>query len=512
MINVVDWAQSTWIVPETRRRIVLKEWQKRFLLAAFPPDGAPSDYETFLISTVKKAGKTETNAIAVLFAALTRPGPETIFTVANDLMQSRDRVFSRILVQLRLSGMLDRGEVRATKSELAFRDNGTLIQALAADAAGSAGAIFGVSSWTELWAYEHESHTRLYEEMTPIPGRHSLRIIDSYAGFTGAAPILEPLWTRAIAGDPADPELPIYTTGRLWAYVDTGEEAQRRCWLGDPAGREPYYAEQRRSLRPGTFARLHENAWQSSAETFVTSEEWDATTWPNLTAIWRPPAEIPCFVGIDIGLKSDCSSVVTVIWDPDAAPGQRRLQVIDVEVWRNTPGRVLDLFDTVVPYLRELAERCALRRLLFDPSQFHAAAQVLSSAMPVCGVGVYSTREDDLAQSHETMMELPQTLPNLTKATQALWSLVKTGQLITYPEPTLRQHVLNAVAIESAQGLRLAKEKQSRKIDAAVALSFACLAAVTFPPDPGREPAAVQTLVARGLASGAPMFGSPFGA
>jgi hypothetical protein len=41
----------------------------------------------------------------------------------------------------------------------------------------------------------------------------------------------------------------------------------------------------------------------------------------------------------------------------------------------------------------------------------------------------------------------------------------------------LREHELNAVSIETARGFRLAKQKTSRKIDAAIALSFACLAA-----------------------------------
>ena len=37
---------------------------------------------------------------------------------------------------------------------------------------------------------------------------------------------------------------------------------------------------------------------------------------------------------------------------------------------------------------------------------------------------------------------------------------------------------MNAITIESAKGIRLAKEKQSAKIDACAALSFASLAAV----------------------------------
>lgn len=47
-----------------------------------------------------------------------------------------------------------------------------------------------------------------------------------------------------------------------------------------------------------------------------------------------------------------------------------------------------------------------------------------------------------------------------------------------YKTPDLREHVLNAVSIETSRGIRLTKEKQSAKIDGCVALSFAVLAAV----------------------------------
>src|SRR5205823_2745530 len=50
--------------------------------------------------------------------------------------------------------------------------------------------------------------------------------------------------------------------------------------------------------------------------------------------------------------------------------------------------------------------------------------------------------------------------------------------LVVYRDSDLRQHALNAVAVETGRGWRLAKEKAARKIDGVVALSFACLDAV----------------------------------
>jgi hypothetical protein len=132
---------------------------------------------------------------------------------------------------VRAIGLVRTGAATVSKSQIAFPETGSKIVALPADYAGAAGAIFGVSSWTELWAFRHEGHVRLWEELTPIPSRRSLRIVDSYAGFTGDAPMLEPLWARALAGAQADPELPVFTNGRLWAFVDSGTEAQERALL-----------------------------------------------------------------------------------------------------------------------------------------------------------------------------------------------------------------------------------------------------------------------------------------
>ena len=68
---------------------------------------------------------------------------------------------------------------------------------------------------------------------------------------------------------------------------------------------------------------------------------------------------------------------------------------------------------------------------------------------------------------------------NLTKATtEALYSMLTTRGIRLYNAPDLRQRVLNAVSVETPRGIRLSKQKTSNKIDAAVALSFAVLAAI----------------------------------
>jgi len=450
-VNVCEWAEANWRLPDGAR-LRLRPWQRRVLLEMFPADGSPSPYETYLISTVKKAGKTTLDAVATLYAVLTFPAPETAFVVANDAEQAEERVFDLIAKAVRQMGLVRSGAAKATRSEITFPETGSRIVAIPSDFAGSAGAVFGISSWTELWAFRYEDHVRLWEELTPIPNRRSLRIVDSYAGFSGDAPILEPMWNRALAGKRLDDELPIYANGKLCAYIDTGPGAQERAWLGDPAEMAAYYAEQAETLRPGTFARLHLNHWQSGEEAFLTAEDWDAITVADLPPLISDDP-IPVAVGVDAATKKDCAAVVAVTRERD------RYRLAAHRIWTPPKGGTLDLEETVERYIDHLRDRFAVREVLYDPTQMARSAVTLSKQ------GV-------------RMKEYPQTSSNLTAASQNLYDVIKASNLVVPPDPELRRHALNAVAVDSGRGWKLAKEKSSRKIDGVVALSFAALGAL----------------------------------
>ena len=98
--------------------------------------------------------------------------------------------------------------------------------------------------------------------------------------------------------------------------------------------------------------------------------------------------------------------------------------------------------------------RAEIVKVLVDPYQMQRSIQTLVAAgLPV--------------------EEYNQTQGNLTEATEALYSAFINRNLRLYNAPDLREHCLNAVSVETPRGIRLAKEKQSAKIDGAVALSFA---------------------------------------
>jgi len=116
----------------------------------------------------------------------------------------------------------------------------------------------------------------------------------------------------------------------------------------------------------------------------------------------------------------------------------------------------LDIDHTIGDYLRWLYKHYQIFGIWCDPWQLHQLITNLSNeGLPI--------------------EEFPQTSANLTRATQNFYDLLIQKNLILPDDEELEQQAQNAVAVESRRGLRLAKEKSGRKIDAIVALTIACL-------------------------------------
>jgi len=80
---------------------------------------------------------------------------------------------------------------------------------------------------------------------------------------------------------------------------------------------------------------------------------------------------------------------------------------------------------------------------------------------------------------------VPQSIPNLTMMADNLYELVRSRQLAVYEDQAIRTAVQRSVVSEGARGWRIAKEKQSHKIDCVIALAMAALAAVQQGHSPG---------------------------
>jgi len=423
----------------------LSAYQRRVLALAFrwSPTGALL-LRLLLWSEPKKSGKTFVAALLGLWWAFTNAYTEVI-VAANDLDQSVGRVFATMVALCKFNPALAASVT--VRAETIAVSNGTVITAIASDYKGAAGSRHSLALIDELWGFSLENAYRLYEELTPPPSEPNAWVgIFTTAGFTNESKLLELLYERGLAGERIDDELELTRADEMtmfWSHT------ARQPWQT-----EKYYAEQRRSLRESTFRRLHLNEWVSAESTFITPELWDSCVEPTWSELEPSPDTPTLYVGIDAATKGDTCAVVGVLRDGD--------QVVLAwhKIWRPSREAPLDLRE-VEEYVLDLHRRFRVK-VVADPYQMARSITYLKSQ----GVAIE---------------EYVQSVPHLTEMATALLELLRTRALVLYESAELREQALNATLVESAHGLRIAKEKASKKIDSLVALAMAVTAAVAEP-------------------------------
>jgi hypothetical protein len=467
-LGPVRWAEGPngW-TGEDGQPITLAPWQRAALELYWQHRG---DTSTFAISLPKKVGKTLLNGVLLAFRFLAYPGQH--FAAGNDLDQSQARQFAMIAEMIKRNPFLFEN-VKAGKSELEFTLTGSKLTALAADAAGNAGANFLTASHTEAWGILYEGGQRSWEELTPPPGKFytlpALRIADSYSGFSGESKTWHKLIDRGLAGKRLPGEWPVYKAGGLLLFHMEGIEAQERCFRGTEAERLDYYAEQAESLRPNAFTRMHLNQRTAGESSFVSDEQWAACYAPDVHPL-APGEKVKLTLGADASTTHDYTALIGM------DGGDVRL----VKVWK--PRKVagvrfgkptVDLTETLGQEVLNLHAAGLVSCVVYDPWQMAAVARSWEKAGIRC-------------------VEMPQTAQRV-EADTALFNAIISGRIRHFRSPELDEAVRNAITIETPRGIRLAKEKASRKIDALVALSMANSAALsgkysgsilTFVPDP----------------------------
>ncbi len=450
MIPLTQWAEHFIILP-SGEHICFEDHQRLILDHCFTFNGdGKLPYSLIVYSCPKKSGKTTINAIVQAYFGYNIEAPNEIITAANKREQAISRAFRE------LKGFIERNPVLLAEAasiignQISLR-NGSIILAIPNDASGEAGSNHGLTCWDEIWGFVSERNRRLWDELTPVPTRkNSIRFVSTYAGFSGESVLLEDLYSQIFkdTGElkegvtrPLGDELPFYAIDGMAMYWD--HEARMPWQTPD------YYLNQRRSLRPNTYLRLHENHWVSSESGLFDMDRWDDCVDPEHFPP-LPDKRISLYVGVDASTKRDRAAVVSVYREGGKAKlGPKRF-------WQPSVADPLDLEDTMESYLLELYKGFHLLRVNFDPFQFHRSAMTL-------------------AKKGLPMQEYPQTIPNLTEMGQGLYDLVKGGGIVFYPDKELRKEANVAIAKETTRGFRIAKEKTSAKIDQIVALAMAAV-------------------------------------
>lgn len=438
--------------PETGAPYKLLQAEKRFLRHAIKTgrDGRLQLAE-WLYAAPKKSGKTAWAAIITITVIIVYGGKNAEgYCCANDLEQSTGRVFAAIrkiveaspdLYDLTFDVQTRRHAI--TERSIRFPATGASITAMANDYAGAAGANPTITVFDELWAYTSERSRRLWDEMVPPPTRKfAARLTVTYAGFSGESVLLEELYARGTSQPKVATDM--YAGDGILAF-----------WSHRPIApwQTPAWIEQMRgSLRPNAFLRLIENRFTSNEEAFIDVEWWDECTTVQPVAADN---RLPVWVGVDASVKRDSTAVVAVTYDRE----ERMARMVAHRIFQPSPDKPLNFENTVEWAIKDLRNRFRVKAVWYDPYQMAAVAQrLLRASVP--------------------MIEFSQTIPNLTEASNNLYELIRARQLAVYPDDAIRLAAQRAIASEGARGWKIAKEKQSHKIDVVVALAMAALAAM----------------------------------
>lgn len=457
--DFVDWCHNNFIDPTTKRLIRFREHQQRITRKAFELIWADK-VTTVIYSATKKSGKTAVAGAAGAYWGENIEAPNEVISIANDQEQAQGRIYAAMIPTMKRLHW----NVPDMKPSMFNPATGSVIKAIGTNYAGEAGGNYGLTLWSELWAYTSEARQRLWEEMTQVPTRrYSVTWVETYAGFKNESDLLWKIYCQAFKdGDENRPkgkkiegleDLPV------WFLEESGtllywDHVSRMPWQT-----KKYYAGQRVKLRPNAYRRLHQNDWVSSEDIFIEPTQWDALE--RCKPLDMDGDARPIVIGLDAGIHNDFAALVASAWD-DTRLGP---DVIHTEVWRpkiieGIDKPTIDLDETIGKALSDMlaSGNFYVLAIFYDAYQLHSICLNLQKTYDRNGV-------------KKLFVDFPQTSGRI-KSDQYFYQVIVSKLLRHDGNPDLREHVLNAVVDETTRGFRLDKEKNKQKIDAAVAASM----------------------------------------
>lgn len=449
----IAFIEDFLIDPETGRPFVLLEAERQFLQHAFAI-GANDRlrYPEQIYACPKKSGKTTFAAVyALTFALLFGDAYPEVVCAANDYEQSVGRVFSAIRRIVERSPLL-RAEARITSDRITVA--GATFTAIPNNYASAAGSNHVLAIFDELWGYTSERARRLFDELVPPPTRRiACRLTVTYAGFEGESDLLEELYKRG-------------RQQKLVAQNLHAGNGMLMFWSHEPVApwqTEEWLSEMRRSLRANQFLRMIENRFVTAESNFIEVALWDRCTDPRIGHMIADRA-LPVWAAVDASTKHDSTALAAVTWSQQ----DQRVRLVDHRIFTPTPDDPIDFAADVEQTLLDWHHRFQVRSILYDPFQMAASSQRLDRrGLP--------------------MQEYPQTTTNLTAIAENFFSLVKGGNFLAYSDGQIRSAVSRAVAVESSRGWKIAKDKQSHRIDIVIAIAMAAMACVKAQGKPGYD-------------------------
>lgn len=507
--DLFEFAATRFYVPETRRPIQLEPIQRCILTCMFDLPfaarmGVPTGFQRYIYSTVKKSGKTTIAALVARWI-VERWGPSNeVYTVANDLDQSRGLVYDKVLKSLQLDPRYDdsKGEIPG-EWDIIRRDathvpTRSVLKPLSGDYKGQAGMNPTATFWSELWGYTLEGSQRLWDELTPVPTRpRSIRYVETYAGFVGESLLLIEEFERGTLPErgarrltrddvpewPDDRdghELPLYVNrrSRQFTYWDEGEVARRMPWQTPE-----YYESEAASLRPEAFDRLHGNHWVASVSSFLPTEWWDhcrVRQDEELPNGGELDADTPVVIAADASVSGDCTAAVVVSRYPKDT---EKTLLRTSRLWTPPPGGTMNYSLTLEPTLRQWITGHI--HPLHQPCDSHEYVDELGPCTATVPLNVMMLTYD-MYQLHDMMTRFENEGlvwvysfgqgSDRMVADHMLYVAIRERKILHTGDSDVRDHIgasAAKIARDSNTKMRLVKKGPASKIDLAVALSMA---------------------------------------
>jgi phage terminase large subunit-like protein len=446
----IRWIEKNFFIPETPdHHIILGGYQKACLYQALTKgeDGL-FPYSLILWSDCKKSIKSTVAAAVALWMAFNTPWG-SIKIVANDLKQADSRVSYYIRRAIELNPAM-RQVCRVNFSGYFIKlPNNCKIESIPVDPQGEAGGNDDMVIYSELWGAKNAASLKLWTESTLSPMKYgkSFRWVETYAGYSGEAPILEQLYDSGVKNgvqfpwaENFDPPLEAFENkeARIFALWNT---TPRLPWQT-----KSYYAQEESVLTPQEFNRVHRNQWVSSENAFIPIEWWDACyDIPPVLGV-----DSPVVVSVDAAVTQDCFAVMAVS-GRDTDDG-----IVDVrfsQIWKPPKGGRID-FALPEAAIRSLVEEMNVIEIVYDEYQLADM------------IGKFS--KELLAHSHPFSQQ-----KNRLIADKQLYDMIRERRVHHQGDPDLREHLQNANAQASGNDrMRIVKRSVLLKIDLAVCLSM----------------------------------------
>jgi len=176
--DIIKFAEKEFYIPETRRPIVLLNYEKEFLVELLYQKIKPT---LALLGTPKKCGKSTLAAIVALYMLCSKKFAE-VYVVGPDLEQSTLVVYSKVRTALRLNKELHQ-LCKIGRKEIVHRETKSFIRPLACSST-NAGLNPTLCIFDELWRFNTQEAMQAYDELTNIPSKDNLNLVGTYAGYS----------------------------------------------------------------------------------------------------------------------------------------------------------------------------------------------------------------------------------------------------------------------------------------------------------------------------------------